>query len=304
MPTQLEFADIAGLVRGASKGEGLGNQFLAKIREVDAIVHVLRCFEDGNITHVEGRIDPAADADTVKTELLLADLDSIEKRADAAAKRAPSGDKEAKALHAVLQKVLAALQDGCPAASVDIDKEERKIFNGLQLLTAKPVLYVCNVEEDAAADGNAYSARVTEMAAAEGASSVIISASIEAEVSQLDDAERSEFLADLGLSETGLARIIRAGYGLLDLITFFTVGPKETRAWTVRRGSKAPESAGVIHTPTSSAASSAPRPSPMTILSPATANRAPRTRARCGPRARNTSCSTATSCIFASMSEA
>jgi len=248
LPTQLEFADIAGLVRGASKGEGLGNQFLAKIREVDAIVHVLRCFEDGNVTHVEGTIDPVADAETVNTELLLSDLESIEKRADAAAKKAASGDKEAKLLNAILQKVLAALQDGRPARSVDIDKEERKIFAGLQLLTAKPVLYVCNVEEDAAAEGNAKSAAVAEMAAGEGASSVVISASIEAEVAQLENEERVEFLAELGLSETGLARIIRAGYDLLDLITFFTVGPKETRAWTVRRGAKAPESAGVIHT--------------------------------------------------------
>jgi hypothetical protein len=248
LPTQLEFADIAGLVRGASKGEGLGNQFLAKIREVDAIVHVLRCFEDSNITHVEGKIDPVADAETVNTELLLSDLESIEKRADAASKRAQSGDKEARALHDVLQKVLAALRDGKAARTVDIDKEQFKIYAGLQLLTAKPVLYVCNVEEDAAGDGNEQSARVAEMAAAEGASSVVISASIEAEVAQLDEAERIEFLAELGLAETGLARIIRAGYDLLDLLTFFTVGPKETRAWTVRRGARAPESAGVIHT--------------------------------------------------------
>jgi len=248
LPTQLEFADIAGLVRGASKGEGLGNQFLAKIREVDAIVHVLRCFEDSNITHVEGKIDPVADAETVNTELLLSDLESIEKRADAASKKAQSGDKEARALHDVLQKVLTALRDGQAARTVDIDKEQQKIYAGLQLLTAKPVLYVCNVEEDAAGDGNEQSARVAEMATAEGASSVVISASIEAEVAQLDEAERNEFLAELGLAETGLARIIRAGYDLLDLLTFFTVGPKETRAWTVRRGARAPESAGVIHT--------------------------------------------------------
>jgi ribosome-binding ATPase len=248
LPTQLEFADIAGLVRGASKGEGLGNQFLAKIREVDAIVHVLRCFEDDNITHVDGKIDPVADAETVNTELLLADLESVEKRADAAAKRAPSGDKEAKALHNILQKVLVVLQDGEAARTVDIDKEEKKIFDGLQLLTAKPVLYVCNVEEDAAGDGNSQSARVAEMAAGEGASSVVISAAIESEVAQLEAEERAEFLETLGLEETGLARIIRAGYELLDLITFFTVGPKEARAWTVRRGAKAPQSAGVIHT--------------------------------------------------------
>ena len=248
LPTQLEFADIAGLVRGASKGEGLGNKFLAKIREVDAIVHVLRCFEDANVTHVEGRIDPLADAETVNTELLLADLESVEKRAEAAAKRAASGDKEARALHGLLQKVLAALRDGRPARGVAVDKEERAIFAGLQLLTAKPELYVCNVEEAAAAEGNAQSARVAEMAAAEGSAAVVISAAIEAEVAQLEPAERREYLADLGLEETGLARIIRAGYGLLDLITFFTVGPKEARAWTVRRGARAPAAAGVIHT--------------------------------------------------------
>jgi ribosome-binding ATPase len=248
LPTQLEFADIAGLVRGASKGEGLGNQFLAKIREVDAIVHVLRCFEDDNITHVDGKIDPVADAETVNTELLLADLESIEKRADTAAKRAQSGDKDAKALSNVLKKILEALQDGKAARTVDIDKEEQKIFDGLQLLTAKPVLYVCNVEEDAAGDGNSQSARVAEMATSEGASSVVISAAIESEVAQLDAEERAEFLETLGLEETGLTRIIRAGYELLDLITFFTVGPKEARAWTVRRGAKAPQSAGVIHT--------------------------------------------------------
>ena len=248
LPTQLEFADIAGLVRGASKGEGLGNQFLAKIREVDAIVHVLRCFEDDNITHVDGKIDPVADAETVNTELLLADLESIEKRADTAAKRAQSGDKEAKALSNVLNKILLSLQDGNAARTVDIDKEEKKIFDGLQLLTAKPVLYVCNVEEDAAGDGNSQSVRVAEMATGEGASSVVISAAIESEVAQLDAEERTEFLETLGLEETGLTRIIRAGYELLDLITFFTVGPKEARAWTVRRGAKAPASAGVIHT--------------------------------------------------------
>jgi len=248
LPTQLEFADIAGLVRGASKGEGLGNQFLAKIREVDAIVHVLRCFEDENITHVDGKIDPVADAETVNTELLLADLESIEKRADTAAKRAQSGDKDAKALNSLLQKILTSLQDGKAARTVDVDKEEQKIFSGLQLLTAKPVLYVCNVEEDSAADGNSQSARVAEMATAENASSVVISAAIESEVSQLDAEERDEFLETLGLEETGLSRIIRAGYELLDLITFFTVGPKEARAWTVRRGASAPQSAGVIHT--------------------------------------------------------
>jgi ribosome-binding ATPase len=249
VPTQLEFVDIAGLVRGASRGEGLGNQFLAHIREVDAIAHVLRCFEDGNVTHVEGSVDPIRDAETVETELLLADLDSLERRLIAVQKKARGNDKEAKAQLAVIEPVLAALREGKSARSVPVEGEEAKILKELQLITAKPVLYVCNVGESEAAEGNAQSRRVAEFAAAQGARTVVISAAIEAEVSQLaDEAERTEFLSSLGLDETGLSRVIRAGYGLLDLVTYLTVGPKETRAWTIRRGTKAPQAAGVIHT--------------------------------------------------------
>jgi len=248
VPTQLEFVDIAGLVRGASKGEGLGNQFLANIREVDAIIHVLRCFEDENITHVEGDIDPVRDAETVETELMLADLDSLEKRVTSLAKKAKGNDKEAVATLAIVERVLEFLRDGRPARAMDVAEDDLKAFNMLQMLSAKPVLYVCNVEEESAADGNTVSARVAEMAAAQGAASVVISARIEEEISSLDDeADKREFLETLGLEETGLARVIRAGYELLDLITFFTVGPKEARAWTVRNGSKAPQAAGVIH---------------------------------------------------------
>jgi GTP-binding protein YchF len=248
IPTQLAFVDIAGLVRGASKGEGLGNQFLANIREVDAIAHVLRCFA-GEVTHVEGTVDPLRDAETVETELMLADLDSLERRLDATAKKAKGGDKEAKALLGVMEASLAELRAGRPARQASIAAEDRALFNQLQLLTAKPVLYVCNVEEAAAATGNAWSAKVAERAAKEGAAMVVISAAIEAEVAQLANAEeKAEFLEHLGLEEPGLARIIRAGYELLDLVTFFTVGPKEARAWTVHRGARAPEAAGVIHT--------------------------------------------------------
>ncbi len=250
IPTQLEFVDIAGLVKGASRGEGLGNKFLANIREVDAIVHVLRCFDDGNITHVDGSIDPVRDAETVETELMIADLESLEKRADALTKKAKSGDKDAKDQIAVIDPVLDALREGKPARTARPDDESaRKIFRQLQLLTAKPVLYACNVEESNAANGNALSAKVEEMAAAQNALCVVVSAAIEAEVSQLDDPEeRQDFLETLGLEETGLTRVIRAGYELLDLLTFFTVGPKEARAWTVRGGSKAPQAAGAIHT--------------------------------------------------------
>ena len=249
VPTQLEFVDIAGLVRGASKGEGLGNQFLANIREVDAIIHVLRCFEDENITHVEGRIDPVSDAETVDTELMLADLESLEKRVTALTKKAKGNDKEAIAALAMVERVLAFLRDGRPARAMEIQDDDRKAFDMLQMLSAKPVLYVCNVEEDSAAEGNAVSARVADMAAAQGAVSVVISARIEEEISSLEEeADKREFLETLGLEETGLARIIRAGYELLNLITFFTVGPKEARAWTVRKGSTAPQAAGVIHT--------------------------------------------------------
>ena len=247
--TQLGFVDIAGLVRGASKGEGLGNQFLANIREVDAIVHVLRCFEDGDITHVEGKVDPIADAETVETELMLADLESLEKRVPAFAKKATQGDKEAKVAASVLGQTLDLLREGKPARLTQPkDEDEQRVFDQAQLLTAKPVLYVCNVEEASAANGNAFSERVFAKAASEGAKAVIVSAAIEAEIVTLAAADRAEFLSDLGLAETGLARIIRAGYDLLHLITFFTAGPKETRAWTVEKGAKAPQAAGVIHT--------------------------------------------------------
>jgi GTP-binding protein YchF len=246
--TQLEFVDIAGLVRGASKGEGLGNQFLGNIREVDAIVHVLRCFEEGDVTHVEGRVDPVADAETVETELMLADLESLEKRVPALAKKATQGDKEAKVQASVLGQALELLRDSKPARLTQPkDEEEQKALERAQLLTAKPVLYVCNVDEGDAAEGNAHSARVFEKAAAEGAKAVIISAAIEAEIATMPAEDRAEFLRDLGLQETGLSRIIRAGYELLDLITFFTAGPKEARAWTVEKGSKAPQAAGAIH---------------------------------------------------------
>ncbi|HEM45679.1 MAG TPA: redox-regulated ATPase YchF [Alphaproteobacteria bacterium] len=248
VPTFLEFVDIAGLVRGASRGEGLGNQFLANIREVDAVVHVLRCFE-GEVTHVEGSVDPIRDAETVETELMLADLESLERRIAPLEKRAKSGEKEAKAQVALMGKALALLREGRPARELALEEGERKPFRMLQLLTAKPMLYACNVDEDSAAAGNTYARRVAERAESIGAASVVISAAIEAEVASLDsDAERVEFLDSLGLAETGLARVIRAGYALLDLITFFTVGPKEARAWTVRRGARAPEAAGVIHT--------------------------------------------------------
>jgi GTP-binding protein YchF len=247
--TQIEFVDIAGLVRGASKGEGLGNQFLANIREVDAIVHVLRCFEGGDVTHVEGRVDPIADAETVETELMLADLDSLERRVPNLVKKAQQGDKEAKIEASVLGQALDLLRDSKPARlTKPKDAEEEKALQRAQLLTAKPVLYVCNVDESEAADGNALSARVFEKAKAENAVAVVISAAIEAEIATLPSDERDAFLADLGLEETGLSRIIRAGYDLLGLITFFTAGPKESRAWTVHRGAKAPEAAGEIHT--------------------------------------------------------
>jgi ribosome-binding ATPase len=249
VPTQLEFVDIAGLVRGASKGEGLGNQFLGHIRQVDAIVAVLRCFEDTDIAHVEGRIDPIGDAETVETELMLADLESVEKRVDGLGKRAKGGDKEAKAMLPLVEAAIAALRDGKPARTVVVAMADRPIWQQLQLLTAKPVLYICNVEESAAATGNAFSARVQEKAKAEGAACVIISAAIEAEVAQLaSEDERKEFLSSLGLEEPGLNKIIREGYKLLGLETYFTVGPKEARAWTVAVGAKAPQAAGVIHT--------------------------------------------------------
>ena len=246
--TQLEFVDIAGLVRGASKGEGLGNQFLGHIREVEAIAHVLRCFEDGNITHVEGSIDPIRDAETVETELLISDLESLEKRVAAAQKKARGGDKESKSFLEVAEPALELLRDGKPARNLKVAPEQRAIFKSLQLISAKPVLYVCNVEEEAAATGNEQSLRVAEYANARGAASVVISAAIEAEVSVLAEADKHDFLDTLGLKEAGLTRVIRAGYRLLDLVTFFTVGPKEAHAWTVANGAKAPQAAGVIHT--------------------------------------------------------
>ncbi len=248
--TQLSFVDIAGLVRGASKGEGLGNQFLGNIREVDAIAHVLRCFEDGDITHVDGRVDPVADAETVETELMLSDLESLQKRADGLIRKVRGGEKEAKAALDMIERVIPLLEDGKPARLLELsDPEDIRLFKGLQLLTAKPVLYICNVDEGEAATGNAHSAAVEAKAAAEGASCVIICAAIEAEIAQLDDAEeQAAFLDDLGLEETGLARVIRAGYGLLGLLTFFTAGPKEARAWTVHDGATAPQAAGRIHT--------------------------------------------------------
>ena len=246
IPTSLEFVDIAGLVRGASRGEGLGNQFLANIREVDAIVHVLRCFEDPDVTHVEGSVDPIRDAETVETELMLADLDSLEKRQQGLLKRARGGDKEAQAQLALIEPILAALQEGRPARTA-IPAGDVEAARRLQLMTTKPVLYVCNVEEAAAGTGNAQSARVQARAAAEGAQCVTVSAAIEAEISVMPEVDRAEFLASLGLADSGLDRVIRAGYALLGLVTYFTVGPKETRAWTITQGTRAPQAAGVIH---------------------------------------------------------
>ncbi|WP_312530278.1 redox-regulated ATPase YchF [Paracoccus sp. (in: a-proteobacteria)] len=247
IPTRITFVDIAGLVKGASKGEGLGNQFLANIREVDAIAHVLRCFEDGDITHVEGRIDPVADAETIETELMIADLESIERRLANLSRKVKGGDKEAAEQEVLLKRAQTALNEGRPARTVDVAEDEQKSWNMLQLLTAKPVLYVCNVEEDKAAVGNSQSARVAEMAAKQGAGCVVISARIEEEISQLAADEAAMFLEELGLHEAGLDRLIRAGYELLGLQTYFTVGPKEARAWTIRQGTSAPQAAGVIH---------------------------------------------------------
>ena len=249
IPTQLEFVDIAGLVRGASQGEGLGNKFLGTIREVDAIAHVLRCFEDTEITHVDGDVDPLRDAATVETELMLADLDSLEKRMAALVKKSRGGDSDAKADLALMEKLFAHLSDGKPVRSTDgLTEAEAMRLPYLQLLTSKPVLYVCNVSEGDATNGNDYTKLVADKAASEGAAYVVVSAAIEAEIAQLDDDDKAEFLSELGLAETGLSRLIRAGYGLLDLLTFFTVGPKEARAWTVASGASAPQAAGVIHT--------------------------------------------------------
>jgi ribosome-binding ATPase len=249
-PTRLTFVDIAGLVSGASRGEGLGNQFLAHVREVEAIAHVVRCFEDKEIAHVSGAINPIADIDTIETELMLADLDSLERRTEGLAKKAKGSDKDAaEAKHALdlVQRALALLREGKPARLVERKPDEEKGFHMLGLLTSKPVLYVCNVDEGSAAAGNALTRQVEERAKQEGAACVTISAKIEAEIAVLPAAERREYLAAIGLDEAGLDRLIRAGYGLLDLITYFTAGPKEAAAWTITRGTKAPQAAAVIH---------------------------------------------------------
>ncbi|MBD9529236.1 redox-regulated ATPase YchF [Paracoccus sp. PAR01] len=247
IPTRITFVDIAGLVKGASKGEGLGNQFLANIREVDAIAHVLRCFEDGDVTHVEGRVDPIEDAETIETELMIADLESVERRLANIARKLKGGDKEAVAQEKLLKAAQAALEAGKPARTIKVDDEDRKAWDMLQLLTAKPVLFVCNVEEDKAAEGNSQSERVAKMAAEQGAGHVVISAKIEEEISLLPAEEATMFLEAMGLHEAGLDRLIRAGYSLLGLDTYFTVGPKEARAWTIHKGTLAPQAAGVIH---------------------------------------------------------
>ncbi len=249
LPTQLEFVDIAGLVKGASKGEGLGNKFLSHIREVDAIVHVLRCFEDGDVVHVEGSVDPLRDAEIIEIELILADLESVEKRLPNMEKKAKGADKDAKAQFEIMKKVYKVLSEGKPARLAEIHADEEKEFRILQFITAKPIMYVCNVSEDEAATGNDFSKAIEEKAKKEGAACVVISAKIEEEISSLEsDAEKQEFLETIGLSETGLARIIKSGYSLLGLLTFFTVGPKECHAWTAKQGSTAPQAAGVIHT--------------------------------------------------------
>jgi GTP-binding protein YchF len=247
IPTRMTFVDIAGLVRGASKGEGLGNQFLANIRECDAIAHVLRCFEDGDVTHVEGRVDPVADAETIETELMLADLESIEKRLQNVSRKVRGGEKDAIQQERLLKAAQAALEAGRPARTVTVDEEDAKAWAGLQLITTKPVLYVCNVDEAHAASGNEFSDAVAKMAEAEGAAAVVISAKIEEEISQLDPDEAQMFLEELGLNEAGLDRMIRAGHKLLKLQTYFTAGPKEARAWTIPVGTRAPQAAGVIH---------------------------------------------------------
>jgi GTP-binding protein YchF len=248
IPTRLTFVDIAGLVRGASKGEGLGNQFLANIREVDAIAHVVRCFEDSDITHVEGKIAPVADIETIETELMLADLDSLERRVDGLEKKAKGNDKEAKETLDLINRTLILLRAGKPARLVERKPEEEKVFRTLGLLSSKPVLYVCNVEEGSAADGNAFSRQVEVRAKEENAGCVVISAKIESEIAVLPEDERADYLEAVGLKEPGLNRLIRAGYELLELVTFFTVGPKEARAWTITQGTRAPQAAGTIHT--------------------------------------------------------
>ncbi|GAA4223599.1 redox-regulated ATPase YchF [Sagittula sp. NFXS13] len=247
IPTRMTFVDIAGLVKGASKGEGLGNQFLANIRETDAIAHVLRCFEDEDVTHVDGRVDPVSDAETIETELIIADMESLEKRLQNITRKVRGGDKEAVQQERLMKAALAVLEEGKPARVVEVDEDDQKQWKMLQLLTSKPILYVCNVDEGEAAEGNALSQKVAEMAAAQGNAHVVISAKIEEEISQLDAEEAEEFLGELGLKEAGLDRLIKAGYALLELETYFTVGPKEARAWTIKHGTSAPQAAGVIH---------------------------------------------------------
>ncbi len=250
VPTQLEFVDIAGLVKGASKGEGLGNQFLANIRQTDAIIHVVRCFEDADIVHVEDSVDPIRDAEIIETELMLADLESLTKQVDNIAKKAKSNEKGIKEQHDFMVKIKAALEAGNPARTVKPANEEEKAWVALlQLMTSKPTLFVCNVKEEDAAKGNEWTKKIEAMAKAQGTEAVVICAAIESEIAQLEDeAERTEFLSTMGLDEPGLNKIIRAGYKILGLQTYFTCGPKETRAWTVPVGAKAPEAAGVIHT--------------------------------------------------------
>jgi len=248
VPTRLTFVDIAGLVSGASKGEGLGNQFLGNIREVDAIAHVVRCFDDPDVTHVANKIDPIADIETIETELMLADLDSLERRVEALEKKIRGQDKEAKETLDLVKRALALLREGKPARFVERKPEEEKLFHSLGLLTSLPVLYVCNVDEGAAATGNDYSRAVEKRAAEEGAAAVTISAKIESEIAVLPRGEREMFLSEIGLKEPGLDRLIRAGYALLHLVTFFTAGPKEARAWTLTSGTRAPQAAGTIHT--------------------------------------------------------
>ena len=248
IPARMQFVDIAGLVKGASKGEGLGNQFLANIREVDAVVYVLRCFDDDDVTHVANKIDPIADFETVETELMLADLESLEKRRVNLEKKAKGQDKEAKALIVLVDKALEELREGRPARNAEVADDDKKAWAGLQLLTSKPVLFVANVDEGSAASGNEYSKHVEECAKKEGAAAVVISAKIESELAQLSDEEQAEYLETIGLSEPGLNRLISTGFDLLGLQTYFTAGPKEARAWTVKRGATAPQAAGVIHT--------------------------------------------------------
>ena len=247
IPARMTFVDIAGLVKGASRGEGLGNQFLANIRETDAIAHVLRCFEDGDVTHVEGRVNPVEDAEVIETELMLADLESVEKRRQGLVRKLKGNDKEAAQQDRLLAAAQAMLEEGKPARLVEVDAEDAKAWKNLQLLTSKKILYVCNVDEGSAATGNAHSDAVAAMAAEQGAGAVVISAQIEEEISKLEDDEAEMFLEEMGLAEAGLDRLIRAGYNLLHLETYFTVGPKEARAWTIREGTGAPQAAGVIH---------------------------------------------------------